>query len=143
MKEIESVKRGIVLLLLVLTGIGSAWADRGYGHRYGHGYGHRSAQFGFVITPGWGPWYYPPPFYYPPTQPIVIERAPPVYIEQVLPAPGPPRSSAPQWTAPGPAILVLLQEWEGLLSLRQGVPRRLAEGVAAPPRTTLMLQRKH
>lgn len=97
MKEIESVKRGIVLLLLVLTGIGSAWADRGYGHRYGHGYGHRSAQFGFVITPGWGPWYYPPPFYYPPTQPIVIERAPPVYIEQVLSAPEPPETQTNYW----------------------------------------------
>ena len=43
----------------------------------------------FVIGPVWGPWYYPPtyyyPPYYPPYQPIVIQRAPQVYIEQYVP----------------------------------------------------------
>lgn len=77
---------GLVLLLLAGAGSGSAWADRGYRHGYGRG-GY--TQFGVVIGPGWGPWLYPPSYYYPPYQPIVIERAPQVYIEQYAPAPAP------------------------------------------------------
>jgi hypothetical protein len=58
----------------------NAWADHGY-------YGHGRAHFGVVIGAPFYPWYYPSPYYYPPYSPVVIERAPPVYIEQSGPAP--------------------------------------------------------
>ena len=73
------------ILLLAVTGIGSASADKGHYHgRVG---------VGVVVGPYWGPWHYPAPYYYPPYYyppyypPVVIERpAPPVYIEQSPPA---------------------------------------------------------
>ena len=89
-------KTAIVLLLLGLLSIGSAWADsRSYryhsgGHSHSHGY---RGSFGVYIGPywGWGPWNYAPGYYPPYYPPVVIERTPPVYIEQqpvdVLPAP--------------------------------------------------------
>ncbi len=71
-----------VLACLGLLAAGNAWADRGRVH------------FGVYVGPYWGPaWYYPPParYYYPPYYaPVIIERqAPPVYVEQPVPAPGP------------------------------------------------------
>ena len=88
----DRIKWGTVLLLLSLMGVGNAWADRGYGHGHYHG----STQFGFVFAPAWNPWYYSPP-YYPPYQTVVIERAPPVYIEQSLPPPAPQASQTSYW----------------------------------------------
>lgn len=86
MKVMKSIKWGVVVFLLASAMSGNAWADRGY--RHGN---HRGGytQFGVVIGPGWGPWYYPPAYYYPPSPPIVIERAPQVYIEQYAPPPAP------------------------------------------------------
>ena len=77
------------------AGIGS------HGHRGFHGHhgfhpGFRTRVFigsGFVIGPGWGPYWYPP-YYYPPayTTPVVVE--PSTYIEQ---APAPPAPAASYW----------------------------------------------
>jgi hypothetical protein len=86
----KAIKLVIALLVLGVAGAGNAWADRHH-----HGGGH--VQFGLVIGPMWGPWYYPPPaYYYPPYySPVIVER-PQVYIEQqpALAAP-PPAASAP------------------------------------------------
>lgn len=73
----------LLALLLMIGGIGNAWA--------GHHHGHVSTHVGVYFGPAWDPWYYrPPPVYYYPPAPIVIERAPPpVYIEQAEPAPAP------------------------------------------------------
>lgn len=75
------LKYVLAALLLVMGGIGNAWADRH--HR------HHSTHFGVYVGPVWGPVYYPPPrYYYEPPPTIVIERAPPpVYIEQAAPQP--------------------------------------------------------
>ena len=87
----KSIKWSVVFLLLASAASGHAWADRGYRHGYYHG-GY--TQFGVMIGPGWGPPYYPPAYYYPPYAPIVVERAPQVYIEQYVPPPAPvPQSS--------------------------------------------------
>lgn len=95
MKTSDTVKWGIAALLLALAGTGNVWADRGYGHRHSHG----AAHFGVVVAPGWGPWpwYHPAPYYYPPYQTIVVERAPPVYIEQPLLPSAPPVSQTNYW----------------------------------------------
>ncbi len=63
--------------VLMASCVGNAWADR-------HGHGRTSV--GVVVGPVWGPLYYPRPlYYYPPYAPVIIERAPPVYIEQTPP----------------------------------------------------------
>lgn len=79
------------LLLLAALCASSAWA----GHR-----GH--VRFGVVVgAPVFSPWYhpypyyYPPSYYYPPYAPVVIERTPPVYIEQSTPTPVQPPQAAP------------------------------------------------
>lgn len=79
MKILKSpiLKCGVVALVLVSTGVGSAWADRGY---YGYRHGYSGARFGLVIGAPFSPWYYPSPYYYSP--PVIIEPAPQVYIEQ-------------------------------------------------------------
>ena len=84
MKAMASVKWSVVFFLLASVASGNVWADRGYRHGYNRG-GY--TQFGVVIGPGWGPWYYPPAYYYPPSPPIVIESMPQVYIEQYAPPP--------------------------------------------------------
>lgn len=79
----KTIKLMIVCLLLGVTGVGNAWADRS-----------RHSHIGVFIGPSWGPSYYRPfPYYYPPYYPpLVVERpAPQVYIEQ------------PQVAAPAPA----------------------------------------
>lgn len=81
MKHVKSIAWGITALLLVMTGISNAWADRGY-------YRERPrvhSRFEVFVGPTWGPWFYPPPYYYAPSPPIIIERTPPVYIEQAPP----------------------------------------------------------
>jgi hypothetical protein len=85
----KGVFKVCVLLMVLLFGNGSAWAD--HWHHGGH------SHFGVNVGLGsyWSPWYYPPPHYYYPqpypyTQTVVIERPQPVYIEQVPPQPTPP-----------------------------------------------------
>lgn len=68
-----------LLIVLLLAGIGGAWA---HGGRIGVG-----VHFG----PYWGPgWYSPPPYYYRP-QVVVVPAQPMVYIEQ---EPGVPAETA-------------------------------------------------
>jgi hypothetical protein len=90
MKTIKAVNwrsASIALLVLAMASSSSAWADRGYPHRHFRS----STHFGVVIGPVWSPWYYPAPhyysspYYYPPFSPVIIERTPPVYIEQAAP----------------------------------------------------------
>ena len=85
MKLLKSLtlKWVVATVLLVTAGVGSAWADRGYGHGRAH--------FGVFIGAPFSPWYYPPPYYYSP--PVIIERAPQVYIEQAPAMPPPPAQS--------------------------------------------------
>lgn len=66
-----------LLVVLLLAGMGSAWA---HGGRVG---------VGVYVGPYWGPgpWYYPPPYYYRPEVVVVPAPQPPVYIEQQQPAP--------------------------------------------------------
>jgi len=91
----------IAALLLASVAADHAWADRGYpGHPY-RGYPHggyrSSVGVGIVLGPVWSPWYYPAPYYYPPYPPVVIERTPPVYIEQAAPAPAPEATQINYW----------------------------------------------
>lgn len=84
--------RGAALLLLAavaISNVSNAWADhRHRGVHYGVG-------VGVVVAPRWDPWFWGPPYPYPyPSYPpVIIERSPPVYIEQPqaapLPAPQP------------------------------------------------------
>lgn len=79
MNTLKLVKSFLVLLLLAAACVGNAWAD----HR-----GH--TRFGLVIgAPLFYPYPHPYPYYYPPYQPVIIERAPPVYIEQPVSQPAP------------------------------------------------------
>lgn len=61
-----------LLVLLLLAGIGSAWA---HGGRVG---------VGVYFGPYWGPgpWYYPPPYYYRPEVVVVPAPQPMVYVER-------------------------------------------------------------
>lgn len=61
-----------VLLVLMLAGMGGAWA---------HGV---RGSVGVYVGPGWGwgPGWYPPPYYYPPQVVVVPPSQPPVYIER-------------------------------------------------------------
>ena len=80
----------VLLMLLGVSGIGTAWADRGHHGGGGH--------FGVMIGIPWGPWYYPPPYYYPPYySPVVVQQQPQVYIEQQQVPAAPAESAA---TAP-------------------------------------------
>jgi hypothetical protein len=90
MKTIKAINwrsAGVALLVLAMASSSNAWADRGYPHRNFRG----STHFGVVIGPVWSPWYYPAPhyypspYYYPPYPPVIIERSPPVYVEQAAP----------------------------------------------------------
>lgn len=77
----------VAVAVVLAAGTGSAWADRGHSHS--------SVHFGVMVGPYWDPWYVPRPYpypYYPPYPPVIIERAPPVYIEQT-PAPPPPQTN--------------------------------------------------
>ena len=79
MKANRLMKGALLAAVLVASCVGNAWADR-----------HGHVRFGVVVGPGWGPYYspypysypYPRPYYYPPYAPVVVERTPPVYIEQ-------------------------------------------------------------
>ena len=46
---------------------------------------------GVMVAPRWDPWFWGPPYPYTPYPPVIIERAPPVYIEQpqAVPQPAP------------------------------------------------------
>lgn len=83
----------LACLVLAVAGSGNAWAG---GHR--HSRVSFSVGFGPVFGPGywapgyWGAGYFPPPpiYYYPAYDypvyaPVVINQAPPVYIEQSAP----------------------------------------------------------
>lgn len=102
------VKRCVVFLLLLATMAAGAWAG-----------GH--TRVGVVIGPVWGPWYYPPtyyyPPYYPPYQPIVIQRAPQVYVEQYAPPqempPAPERTSYWYYCAAAKAYYPYVNECPG------------------------------
>ena len=80
----RSIKWSIGLLLLVAAA-SSAWADHRHG-RSGVRYG-----VGVVVAPRWDPWFWGPPYPYQPYPPVIIERSPPVYIEQpqAIPEPAP------------------------------------------------------
>lgn len=99
--------QGLMKLLVALglcAAAGLSHAD-GFHHHHGHGHGHGGGgvRFGVVIGPTWGPWYnyppYPSPVYYPP---VVIERAPTVYVEQV-PTPVPVPAPVAPTVSPQPA----------------------------------------
>lgn len=86
----RSIQWGAKLLLLVATfsSVSNAWADHRHSHsgvRYG---------VGVVVAPRWDPWFWGPPYPYPyPSYPpVIIERSPPVYIEQpqAIPEPAQP-----------------------------------------------------
>ena len=102
------VKRCVVFLLLLAAMGAGAWAG-----------GH--TRVGVVIGPVWGPWYYPPtyyyPPYYPPYQPIVIQRAPQVYVEQYAPPqeipPAPERSNYWYYCAAAKAYYPYVNECPG------------------------------
>jgi len=78
----KTLKIACAVLLLCLAGPGGALAAHGHG---GHG---GRVHFGVVIGPYWGSWYFPspgyyyPPYYPPSYYPPLVERAPPVYVEQ-------------------------------------------------------------
>lgn len=64
------VKYLSVLFVVLLSGVGSAWA---------HG-----SRVGVYVGPYWGPspWFYPPPYYYRPEVVVMPAPQPQVYIEQ-------------------------------------------------------------
>lgn len=68
----KPIKLLLAATLLAALGVGDAAAHGG-----GHRHFHRGAHFGFFVGPFWGPWYRP--YDYPP---VVVEQAPPVYIER-------------------------------------------------------------
>ena len=84
-----------VSVLTLLGAIASTPALADYGHRHGHGHG--GVRFGISFgVPVYGPRFYPAPYYpYPAPYyaypPVVVETAPPVYIEQ----PAAPSAPAP------------------------------------------------
>lgn len=68
----KALKLLLVVLLLAVTGIGTAGAD----HR-------RHSHVGVYLGVPFGPWYYPPYYWdYPPRVVVVPAPQPPVYIEQ-------------------------------------------------------------
>ncbi len=84
------------LVLLAVVSAGDVLAARGHGGSRGH------VRFGVVVGgPVFSPWYhsspyyyYPSPYYYPAYAPVVIDRTPPVYIEQSTPLPVQPAPAA-------------------------------------------------
>lgn len=114
---------------------GAAWADRG--HHY-HGRSHVNIGigigFGAPYRPWYGPparYYYPPPYYYGPAYypPVVIERAPPVYVErEPLPA-----VQAPVTTPPAP-VWYYCASAEGYYPYVQNCPEGWQSVAAQPPR---------
>jgi hypothetical protein len=75
------ISKPFIALALALAGLSAAslvfaWHHRGPRVSIGFGFGYPY------------PYHYPPPYYYPPyyPAPVVIERAPPVYVEQNPPA---------------------------------------------------------
>jgi hypothetical protein len=108
----NSQKAAAAVLALGLLATTNAWADRGHHHGHRHGRSHVDIGIGFVFGSGYhrpwygpAPYYYPPPYYYGPSYypPVVIERAPPVYVERdpqpVAPAPSmsPPPPPPSTW----------------------------------------------
>ncbi|MBL8468702.1 hypothetical protein [Methyloversatilis discipulorum] len=108
----NSQRAATAALALGLLATSNAWADRGHHHGHRHGRSHVDIGIGFVFGSGhYRPWYGPSPFYYPPPYyygpayypPVVIERAPPVYVERdpqpVAPAPSmsPPPPPPSTW----------------------------------------------
>jgi hypothetical protein len=87
----RSIQWGARLLLLVaaFSSVSNAWAD----HRHSHG-GVRYG-VGVVVAPRWDPWFWGPPYPYPyPSYPpVIIERSPPVYIEQPQAIPEPAQAA--------------------------------------------------
>ena len=86
------MKRTVALLFSIAVLFGAALAAEagrhpGFRHRFGH---HRFLVGTTVfVGPVWGPpWWWDPYWAYP--APIVIQEAPPVYIQQSQPAPPPP-----------------------------------------------------
>ncbi|MBP7201821.1 MAG: hypothetical protein KBA32_01305 [Propionivibrio sp.] len=87
----RSIQWAAALLLLVagtISDASNAWAD----HRHRHGGVRYGVGVGVMVAPRWDPWFWGPPYYpYTPYPPVIIERAPPVYIEQpqAVPQPAP------------------------------------------------------
>ena len=78
---------GMLLLVVAFSSVSNAWADHRHSHsgvRYG---------VGVVVAQRWDPWFWGPPYPYPyPSYPpVIIERSPPVYIEQPQAIPEPAR----------------------------------------------------
>jgi hypothetical protein len=72
------------ILLLVVVGVGSAWADRGHYRPHGP-----RVSLGISVGPLWDPWYYRPgpyfpyPYYYPRViSPVIVQTPQQIYVEQ-------------------------------------------------------------
>ena len=91
MKTLLKAAAASALVLCGALASGAAMADY-HGHRWGPGWGHEG-HFRFGVTLGvplWGPAYYPYPAYAYPAYaypPVVVQSAPPVYVERGESAP--------------------------------------------------------
>ena len=85
---------------------------------YAHGHGGGGFRGSIWIGPGWGPWWGAPyyPYYYEP--PVVIQQQAPVYQYEQQP---------PQ-VQEQPYYWYFCPRFQGVLSLREALPRRLDEG---------------
>ncbi|RZI44134.1 hypothetical protein EGT07_01515 [Herbaspirillum sp. HC18] len=100
----KRLKLLLAFLLLALGASGAAWAD-------GHGHGHVGV--GVYFGPGWGGWYYPPPYAYYPypaypaypgyPYPAAVSSGPVTYVERApaMQSSGPvteaPRAQSNNW----------------------------------------------
>ena len=81
------MKKAVLVAFALLTGALAASPAFAWGHsRVIVGF-----NFGFPVY-GYAPYYYPPPVYYP-AAPVVVQSAPPVYVER---NDMPPQAAAPQ-----------------------------------------------
>lgn len=79
----NKIRIALGMLLLAAAGSSFAW-----------GGGRPHSHFGVYLGPAWGPWYYPPPVVYYPSQPVIVQSAPPVYVEAGDAAPSPQAAPA-------------------------------------------------
>ena len=91
---------GLIVVLASLTVVPSSEArDRGHSHHHRPAV-HARVFVGVGPAVWWGPypyWYYPPPYavyappvvYAPPPAPVVVQEAPPMYIQQQAPPTAP------------------------------------------------------
>ena len=97
---------GLIVVAVSLIAVPPSDArSRGFHHRPA---AHARVFIGVGPSVWWGPypyWYYPPPYavyappvvYAPPPAPVIVQEAPPVYIQQQAPPPAPAASAEQFW----------------------------------------------